>query len=128
MTALDMPPYTVSSVAHAVNADGSVIVGQYYTAIGTHAFRWTAATGVAHDMGTLPGSFDARAVAVSADGSLVAGESRFVVDTPFDELEDRMSDGYTSSSFPYSRDDFSFGSDIISVDEWRGFRWNATTG
>ena len=128
MTALDMPPDTVSSVAHAVNADGSVIVGQYYTAIGTHAFRWTAATGIAHDMGTLPGSFDARAVAVSADGSLVAGESRFVVDTPFDELEDRMSDGYTSSSFPFSRDDFSFGSDIISVDEWRGFRWNATTG
>lgn len=129
MTALDMPPDTVSSVAHAVNADGSVIVGQYYTAISTHAFRWTAAAGISNDIGTLPGSSDARAVAVSADGSLVAAESRFVVYTPFDELEDRMSDGDTSSSFPSFPDDISFGGDgLIAVDEWRGFRWNATTG
>lgn len=40
-----------------------------------------------------------------------------------------MSDGDTSSSFPSFPNDISFGGDgLIAVDEWRGFRWNATTG
>jgi probable HAF family extracellular repeat protein len=39
----------LSSVARAVNADGSVIVGDS----GSNAFRWTAATGMV-DLGTLP--------------------------------------------------------------------------
>lgn len=129
MTALAMPSDTVSSVAHAVNADGSVIVGEYQTAISTNAFRWTATAGISYDIGTLPGSSDARGVAVSADGSVIAAESRFVVYTPFDELEDRISDGNTSSSFPTFQNDIPFGGDgMIAVDEWRGFRWNATTG
>jgi len=129
MTALAMPSDTVSSVAHAVNADGSVIVGEYQTAISTNAFRWTATAGISYDIGTLPGSSDARGVAVSADGSVIAAESRFVVYTPFDELEDRISDGNTSSSFPTFQNDIPFGGDgMIAVDEWRGFRRNATTG
>lgn len=129
MTALAMPSGTVSSVAHAVNADGSVIVGEYQTAISTNAFRWTATAGISYDIGTLPGSSDARGVAVSADGSVIAAESRFVVYTPFDEVEDRISDGDTSSSFPTFQNEIPFGGDgMIAVDEWRGFRWNATTG
>jgi probable HAF family extracellular repeat protein len=54
-----------------VSADGSVIVGYIP---GPHAFRWTAATGAA-DLGTLNGAFSSEARAVSADGSVVVGES-----------------------------------------------------
>ncbi|CUX18601.1 conserved hypothetical protein [Agrobacterium sp. NCPPB 925] len=129
MTALDMPSDSKSSIANGVNADGSVVVGEYHTTTNINAFRWTATTGATQNIGTLPGSSDARAVAVSADGSIVAAESRFLVFIPFEELEDRMGDGDTSSSFPSFIDDISFGGDaMFAVDEWHGFRWNATTG
>ena len=72
-----------TSIANAVSADGSVVVGKstlstYVSFHGifmfqpNHAFRWTAA-GMA-DLGTLGGS-ESTAVAVSADGAVVAGQS-----------------------------------------------------
>jgi probable HAF family extracellular repeat protein len=64
------------SFANAVSANGSVIVGSAVAdgALNTHAFRWTQATGM-QDLGTLPGGAYSYAVAVSADGSIVAGGS-----------------------------------------------------
>ena len=62
--------------AYAVTPDGNVVVG--YRAIinwGGMAFRWTAAGGV-QDLGDLPGGLNrSQANAVSADGSVVVGES-----------------------------------------------------
>ena len=65
-----------NSFANAVSANGSVIVGgAVVDSTGNqHAFRWTQATGM-QDLGTLPGGVYSNAVAVSADGSIVAGGS-----------------------------------------------------
>jgi probable HAF family extracellular repeat protein len=62
--------------AHAVSADGSVIVGQSYSGPGlSQAFRWSA--GSMAGLGFLPGrSADSVATAVSADGSFIVGASR----------------------------------------------------
>ncbi len=62
------------SEAHAVSADGFVVVGHVITTSGDrHAFRWTANEGV-QDLGTLGGA-NSWANAVSADGSVVVGSS-----------------------------------------------------
>ncbi|GIV12363.1 MAG: hypothetical protein KatS3mg021_0645 [Fimbriimonadales bacterium] len=64
-----------SSVASAVSADGSVVVGEARNASGLlRAFRWTQATGM-QDLGTLPGGNTSEALGVSADGSVVVGEA-----------------------------------------------------
>ncbi len=69
------------SAAYGANADGSVVVGMSAAqAIGNllpsviHAFRWTASTGMVN-LGTLSGDSGAIATAVSADGSVVVGQS-----------------------------------------------------
>ncbi|MGL5167813.1 MAG: autotransporter domain-containing protein [Afipia sp.] len=72
------------SVANAVNANGSVIVGQsssntvidpIFMSSG-EAFRWTQATGMV-GLGTLaPSDIESNALAVSADGSVIVGYSR----------------------------------------------------
>ncbi|MBI5687703.1 MAG: hypothetical protein HZC54_21750 [Verrucomicrobia bacterium] len=64
------------SIAHAVSADGLVIVGEsnYRRSAATRAFRWTAAGGMG---GIRYGADDISSVAhgVSADGSVVVGMS-----------------------------------------------------
>jgi probable HAF family extracellular repeat protein len=64
------------SVAYAVSADGSVVVGwDWIDVLGygyARAFRWTAAGGM-QDLGTLPGMGWSGALGVSADGSVVVG-------------------------------------------------------
>jgi probable HAF family extracellular repeat protein len=61
------------SVAHAVNLDGSVVVGQSYSASGREAFRWSSAGGM-QGLGDLSGgSFESAATSVSADGSIIVG-------------------------------------------------------
>jgi probable HAF family extracellular repeat protein len=77
----------------AVNADGSVVVGQ--TNIGdpvNHAYRWTSAGGM-QDLGIISGpGFFSTATAVNADGSVVVGSASAI-----DELTTRPF-RWTSSS------------------------------
>jgi probable HAF family extracellular repeat protein len=64
------------SAAHAVNADGSVVVGiSGQTFVGQQAFRWTQADGML-GLGFLPGKNSSAAVGVSGDGNIVVGGSR----------------------------------------------------
>ena len=62
------------SIAIAISADGSVIVGEARDASGFwRAFRWTASTGM-QDIGTLGGP-ESAAYAVNKDGSVIVGTS-----------------------------------------------------
>lgn len=66
--------------ANAASADGSAAVGQgtfpFGQAQGRYAFRWTAAGGV-QNLGTLdPAGGGGTALAVSADGAVVVGQTR----------------------------------------------------
>ena len=73
MVRLGVVPGDLSSVAHGVSADGSVIVGSS-SGTGTQAFRWTQETGMI-GLGTLPdGSRNSSARGVSADGSVIVGQ------------------------------------------------------
>lgn len=66
---------TLSVSATDVTPDGSVVVGQGGRLLaGPEAFRWTADEGVV-GLGFLPGSLSSQANAVSADGSVVVGET-----------------------------------------------------
>ena len=56
--------------ARAISDDGTTVVGDSHE----HAFRWTQAQGTV-DLGLLPGSTEATANNVSADGSVVVGNS-----------------------------------------------------
>lgn len=67
------------SVAHAVSADGSVVVGGATPSIpgsAWEAFRWTEATGMVGLGGLGQESPWSNAVAVSADGSVVVGTTK----------------------------------------------------
>ena len=73
--------YYAASYASGVSANGSVVVGVSTSANGTEAlgwqeaFRWTQGTGIV-GLGDLPGgSFWSNAQNVSADGSVVVGQS-----------------------------------------------------
>lgn len=69
----DMPGGGEDSVATAMSADGSVIVGWGESANGTEAFRWSAATGMV-GLGDLPGAyFNSGAIGISADASVIVG-------------------------------------------------------
>jgi len=71
----DLPGGSFDSVALAVSADGSVIVGRSVGASGTEAVIWTGG-GPPLPLGDLPGgSFYSDAWGVSADGSIVVGRS-----------------------------------------------------
>ena len=61
------------SVPYDINADGTVIVGNGTSNIGTQAFRWEATQMIG--LGKLPGASGSTATDVSADGKIVAGNS-----------------------------------------------------
>ena len=73
------------SVANAVSANGSVVVGTALDSNGnSRAVRWTAATGL-QDLGTLGGDWS-EATDVSADGSIIGvGCILWFIYYPFDE-------------------------------------------
>jgi probable HAF family extracellular repeat protein len=63
----------LGSIAYAVSADGSVVVGAAAVAGGgTHAFRWTQAGGM-QDLGTVNGLRWVTATSVSGDGNVIVG-------------------------------------------------------
>jgi probable HAF family extracellular repeat protein len=76
----DLPGGEFRSTARDVSSDGSVIVGHSFSeSYETEAFRWTAATGMV-GLGVLPGGDqdgnpESLALAVSADGAVVVGQS-----------------------------------------------------
>jgi probable HAF family extracellular repeat protein len=70
----DLPGGIFDSLAKAVSADGSTVVGFSSSASGSEAFRWTSASGMV-GLGGLKfgGSGESYAEGVSADGSVVVG-------------------------------------------------------
>lgn len=63
------------TIPYAVNANGSVIVGQAESPNGTEAFRWTQANGI-QGLGFLPtGMGSSQAFGVSGDGTIIVGTS-----------------------------------------------------
>ncbi len=70
---LEEPADALSSEFYAVSADGAVAVGVVQIGVNTYAVRWAESSGVAL-LGTLGGR-SSRALAVSADGQVVAGWS-----------------------------------------------------
>jgi probable HAF family extracellular repeat protein len=69
-----VPGGAPGSIAYAISADGSVVVGEGQDASNNpEAFRWTASAGMI-GLGDLPGGlFTSSANAVSGDGSVVVG-------------------------------------------------------
>ena len=68
----DLPGGSFFSEAHAVSADGSVVVGSSAAASSTEAFRWTRAQGMV-GIGFPEGTVASAATDVSADGSVIVG-------------------------------------------------------
>lgn len=66
----------MTSTATKVSADGATIAGYGATSSTTLAFRWTQSTGMTY-LGDLPGGDTySRALGISADGSVIVGDSR----------------------------------------------------
>ena len=82
-----VPVGFVAEVAHAVSADGTVVVGDGTSVLGREAFRWTA-TGGLQRLGDLPGgALTSQAFGVSGGGQVIvgvatsaAGEEAFIWD------------------------------------------------
>jgi probable HAF family extracellular repeat protein len=68
-----LPGAIAASDAHAVSADGSVVVGGSVSPSGSEAFYWSSGGGLV-GLGDLSGgTFQSIALAISADGSVVVG-------------------------------------------------------
>jgi probable HAF family extracellular repeat protein len=76
MTDIHAPALGTTSYAHAISADGAVVVGQYVRSNGNSgSFRWTAGTGM-QPIAFL-GGFASAAWGVNPDGSVVVGDASF---------------------------------------------------
>lgn len=71
----DLTPGLNPSIATAVSADGTVVVGKVGTSTTSSAFRWTTQNPVAQPIAPLTGDATAAATAVSDNGKIVAGIS-----------------------------------------------------
>ena len=69
-----LPVGEPGSQAWGISANGGVIVGSGRSSYQPEAFRWTISGGMV-GLGFLPGAFDSRAYAASADGSAIVGKS-----------------------------------------------------
>jgi len=127
-----------ASDAFATTADGSVIVGNTSSAIGTQAFRWTNATGMVGLASLVPNqnSHDA-AYGVSADGSVIVGQSgddltqeafRWTAANGMVGLGDLPGGAVNSSAVAVSAD----GSVVVGTSQsaagTEAFRWTEATG
>jgi probable HAF family extracellular repeat protein len=115
------------STANAASTDGSVVVGFSGNANGyLEAFRWTQQTGMV-GLGSLIGNSDSYANGVSADGSIIVGESngqafRWTQETGMVDL------GSVIGSANYATDVSADGSIIVGSSNGQGFRWTQSTG
>jgi probable HAF family extracellular repeat protein len=137
----DLPGGETNSLAHAISADGTTVVGLSASANGlSEAFRWTAATGMVA-LGDLPGSaFDSRAFAVSGDGSVVAGYGfaapaglpqgfRWTAAEGLVGLDDLPGGSLNSNARALSADGaIIVGSGTNSDNRVEALRWTAATG
>ena len=71
----DLIPGLNPSLATAVSADGTVVVGKVGTSTASSAFRWATQNPVARPIGLLTNHLAAAATAVSDNGKIVAGIS-----------------------------------------------------
>lgn len=128
------PSMISAGAAYGVSADGSVVVGfgvQPQTTA-TRAYRHTA-TGTEY-LGVLPGGTHSWAMAVSADGSIVAGTS----ETPHGDRAFRWTEatGIESLGFPINQSERQSRVSAISADgtvivgwgEVSAFRWTREQG
>jgi len=125
--------YSAGGTANDVSNDGSTIVGYAHNNIQTRAFRWTQATGT-QDLGVLsPGSYNI-AYGVSADGSVVVGESggkafRWTAATGMQNLGTLVPQIGSSIAYDVSADgSVVVGSSTTASALIHAFRWTAATG
>jgi probable HAF family extracellular repeat protein len=69
----DLAGGAASSIAEAISADATTVVGESESTPGTQAFRWTAAGGIVGLGDLAGGQFLSSAAAVSSNGSVIAG-------------------------------------------------------
>jgi len=139
----DLPTGNSSSQAWAVSGDGSVVAGTgtYSTTGGStgglpQAFRWTAAGGMV-GLGFIDGGSFSYAYDVSADGSVVVGETatssfvrayRWTAEGGMLDLG-VLPDGVVSRSYAVSDDgSVVVGAGRTGAGTWRPFRWTAGAG
>jgi uncharacterized membrane protein len=91
-----------ATLAFGVSADGSTVTGVYRTD-NDEAFRWTASSGLVK-LGVLPGDRLSSPMAISADGSAIAGFGQHYIPNPNPDDPDP------------------------EIDIYRGFHWTAATG
>jgi probable HAF family extracellular repeat protein len=135
-TSLGDIPGGSGSFATAVNADGSVVVGEASLAVGgAEAFRWTAQTGM---VAIGSPNFPSTVSGVSADGSVVVGSTwanstgaalRWTASTGWVALG-LLPGALSSTAYGVSAD----GSTVVGGDNRYGdigdeaFRWTESTG
>jgi MYXO-CTERM domain-containing protein len=144
LTPLGNLPGGDASVARAVSADGSVVVGYSSFAGGANgieAFRWTRGGGMV-GLGDLPGgSFRSQAYGVSADGSVIVGYGSVSGSLSREAFRWTSAGGMVSLGYlPGGGDDSvangvsADGSVIVGLSDrglgngWEAFRWTSGGG
>ena len=132
----DLPGGSVWSIASAVSADGSTVVGDSYSGSGREAFRWTS-SGAMQGLGCLPAdSFCSTGESVSGDGTVVVGRSdsgstmvayRWTVSGGMEGLG-ILEGGSWSKAYNVSDDGFVVVGVSLSSRGQDAFRWTATGG
>jgi uncharacterized membrane protein len=79
LQSLDVPPY-FNTAALAVSSDGATVVGEAeFEDLWPNrwrAFRWHRESGTCEELGLLPGHAESLARGISADGTIICGDSR----------------------------------------------------
>ncbi|MGE3244129.1 MAG: hypothetical protein AB7G28_03010 [Pirellulales bacterium] len=129
----------VRDEAHAVSADGRVVVGAWRNETGRNqAFRWTAEGGIV-ELGFLNGHTASVAYGVSADGSVIVGASgdygateafRWTAETGMVRLEPLDADRCDDSSYGHAAYSVSADGAVVvgrstSKTGWNAVVWDA---